>query len=64
MLLQLGKVAPQHHLHLSGCVTPLSVVAGRTEDASRCDRVYGINDSWTSGYRPHITQVSKSMTCG
>ncbi|KAG8011940.1 hypothetical protein GBF38_004334 [Nibea albiflora] len=48
---------PPCRLHSAGCVTSLSVVAGQKEGASCSDQVYSKYDSWTSGYRPHVTQV-------
>lgn len=44
-------------LHQTSCVTSLSVVAGRKEGVNCSDHIYSKYDSWTSGYRPHITQV-------
>lgn len=49
-----GNVTPVSFI---GWVTSLSVVSGRKESVSCSDQVYSKCDSWTSGYRPHITQV-------
>ncbi|CAN9513124.1 unnamed protein product [Ophioblennius macclurei] len=43
--------------HPNGRVATLSVVAERKESASCSYQVYSKYDSWTSGYRPHITQA-------
>lgn len=52
-----GAKSLPRSLHPTGCVTSLSVEAGSKEGASCSDQVYSKCDSWTSGYRPHITQV-------
>lgn len=49
-----GKVTP---VSFTGWVASLSVVAGRNASVSCSNQVYSKCDSWTSGYRPHTTQL-------
>lgn len=51
------QTTPRRRSHSTGRIASLSVVEGCKEGASCSDQVYSKYDSWTSGYRPHITQV-------